>query len=65
MKVVVEYDPVTGTISDNEGTYIGCWVGLKHFEEGLSNSGVEVLIKLKDAGYTAEEVVQLKMGGLL
>lgn len=65
-KVVVEYDESTGQVYDAIGTPIIMWAGLQHFGEA-QDSGVSVrdVIKLKEAGFSAEEIVTMKDGGVL
>jgi len=59
MKVLIEYNEVTGQMTDVDGIQVGTWMNINSFE---LNSGVsvEVLIKLKNAGYTADEIIQMK-----
>ena len=64
MKVVVEYNAETGEIKDAVGMYVGSFFGLESFEIP-KESNVRDLIKLKEAGFTAEDLVQMKEGGLL
>ena len=66
MRIVLEYDPVTGQISRNDGTYISNHTGLEGHElqEG-EVTHISHLTLLKAAGFTAVEIVELKEGGLL
>lgn len=65
-KVIVEYDESTGQICDAIGTPIFTWPGLQHFGEA-QDSGVSVrdVIKLKEGGFSAEEIVTMRDGGVL
>ena len=65
MKVIVEYDQVTGEIKDKSGMTIGSWFELEHFGSPDEPNKVRDIIKLKDAGFTAEDIVTMKEGGLL
>lgn len=66
MKVVIEYDPATGNMTDAKGAYVGCWMQLESFGNELTVSDpVEDIVKLKNSGFTAEDIVALKKGGVL
>ena len=66
MKVIIEYDQLNGTMYDKAGAMIGTWHALDHFgtpdDQGAT---VRDLIKLKEAGFSAEEIVAMKEGGVL
>lgn len=66
MKVVIDYDPASGNMTDAKGAYVGSWMGLESFGEELStNDPVEDIVKLKNSGFTAEDIVAMKKGGVL
>lgn len=66
MKVTIEYDPQTGNMTDAKGAFIGCWIGLETFGDELQSSDpVEDIVRLKNAGLSAEDIVALKKGGVL
>lgn len=65
MKVTIDYDSTTGAMTDKRGTLVGTWVGLEHFGDAEKKDIVRDLIKLKEAGFTADEIVAMKEGGLL
>ena len=59
MKVIFDYDEITGQIKDSTGLTI-CMMNMKPFDH-VSNKTVE-LIKL---GVKVEEIIKLKNQGLL
>ena len=66
MKIVLNYDPVTGQISNKDGGFITSWMGLElhELQEG-EVTHISHLTLLKAAGFTASDIVELKGGGLL
>ena len=65
MKVVLEYDPSSGNISDTGGNIVGTWAGLQAFENDSVDNRAEVALSLKKAGYSAKDIVKLRNAGLL
>lgn len=67
MKVILNYDPATGQISDANGQSISCWFDLRYEPvlETVSTTEVNDLVKLKEAGFTTEEMVNLRDRGLI
>lgn len=64
-KVVVEYDASTGDIFGvGESVPVTNWLGLKT-EPVVDKPDVRDLIKLKEVGFSAEEIVEMRNGGLL
>ena len=61
-KVLLDYDKSTDTVSAPDGSHIGVAKGLELHKE---TSTVEELIKLKNAGFTAAEVIEIGKAGLL
>lgn len=64
-RVIVQYEESSGNIFDRNGTLITAWHGLEHMGEPENGSNVRDLIKLKEAGFTAEDIVAMKEGGVL
>lgn len=64
MKILLDYDQATGTMTDANGAIVGTWAGAKGFEMEPTVS-VRDLVKMKDAGFTAEDIVELKNSGVL
>ena len=64
-KVVIEYDKSTGDIYGiGESHPATTWLGL-NVESVQNKPEVRDLIKLKEAGFSAEEIVEMSKGGLL
>ena len=65
MKAIFEYDSVTGQITDKNGlnTYMLGMVPFKNEKESSENS-ISDIIKLKNAGFTADEIMQMKKLGI-
>lgn len=64
-KIVIEYDETTGNMVDASGMCIGNWTEVKPFDEIDRQSTVRDLIKLKDAGFSADDIVTMKEGGVI
>ena len=64
-KVILNYDESSGVISDKFGTQVGNWLDLQSLGEPSDGANVRDLIKLKEAGFTAEDIVAMKEGGVL
>lgn len=61
-RVVLEFDPETSGIFDASGVLICTWVGLQFFEEieqTTNTSKIDEFIKLKNAGFNADEILKL------
>lgn len=59
----LEYNESTGEIKDSTGNFVTTLTGFSGIEIKESND-VDNLIKLKNAGFTAEEIIQIKKAGL-
>ena len=61
MKIALNYDVNTGQITDDSGIIIMSYMGLQNNEikESKVSTNVTDLVKLKDAGFTAEEIISL------
>lgn len=61
MIVKLNYDPATGQISDADMSPILMWHGLKHLGETKeSQDNLDKIIKLKSAGFSAQDMLALK-----
>lgn len=64
MKIQLNYDPGTGQISDDNGMIICSWAGLQAQEVKESNASnsadIDELIKLKNAGFDTDDIVELR-----
>lgn len=57
MKIELNYDAVTGQITDNIGTILLTWMGLENHQ--TKSGDVEMLVKLKNAGFETDDIVEL------
>lgn len=66
-KIILEYEDTNGFVYDANGLYIGSNLQLKPFEVTDEKSGVPIddLVKLRNAGFTTEEIIELKRKDLL
>ena len=68
-KIVLEYDEGSGEIKDAVGVVAGFYVGLVGFEEDAqkpqTQSKVSEIVNLKTSGFTAQEIIELKQGGMI
>jgi hypothetical protein len=66
MKILVNYNQETRNLENEKGLYIG---SLPHGEEPVEyvekNISISKLAQLKQAGFSAEEIVEMKSGGVL
>lgn len=70
MKIVLNYDIVNGNVTDNEGNNVGNWPGLSEYE--LEDKDLEPeplspkeIIALKDQGFDAKEIIDMRKAGVL
>lgn len=66
-KVVLNYDEVTGNLTDRNGTIISCWVGLQYEElpQTVEPDGLRKLKEVRAMGFGVDELERLKSLGLL
>tara|TARA_R110000744_G_scaffold347704_1_gene453249 strand:+ start:59 stop:253 length:195 start_codon:yes stop_codon:yes gene_type:complete len=64
MKQYLEYDPISGAITDDKGTMVISMMGYTPITLEASNTSIDDMIKLKNSGFTAEEVIQIKKANL-
>jgi hypothetical protein len=62
-KQYLEYDPTVGTIVDSTGTLVYTMPGFSAIQLE-DNSTIDDVIKLKNAGFTAEEIIAMKKAGV-
>ena len=62
----LKYDPLTGNITDNTGLLVASLPGFVPVDVGESaeSTSVDDMIKLKNSGFTAEEVIAIKKANL-
>ena len=68
MKVILEYDPLTGFITDAAGMMLISYISLNHFgapNEGYNNSRADDVKFLLAQGATVKDVLEMKKEGLL
>lgn len=63
-KVLLDYDPNTGMIY-HAGTFLITKLGLSEHVEDNRKLSIAEVIKLKDAGFTADEIVILGREGVV
>jgi len=61
-KICLNFDQTTGQVTDAKGLYTGMNTLLTPVDGGVD---VEVLVKLKNAGFTADEIIELKRKELI
>tara|TARA_R110000822_G_scaffold170068_1_gene309940 strand:+ start:1196 stop:1390 length:195 start_codon:yes stop_codon:yes gene_type:complete len=64
MKQYLEYDPISGAITDDKGTMVISMMGYTPITLEASNTSIDDMIKLKNSVFTAEEVIQIKKANL-
>lgn len=67
MKVILNYDDETGQITDRSGQILITWLNLRYEPvlETVSATEINDLVKLKEAGFTVEELVNMRDRGLI
>ena len=65
MSVYLKYNEASGNITDANGIIVACLLGLEgvDVDENKSTS-IDDMIKLKNSGFTAEEVIAIKKANL-
>lgn len=64
MKITLNYDPTTGQVTDNNGAIIVTWMGLQD-QQAEPEISVENLVELKKAGFSTDEIVELRKKDIL
>lgn len=68
MKITLDYNETTGELSDSGVIITNIGIGFIFSEQAKSKieeSSVHDLVKLKDAGFNAQEIMQMKREGLV
>ncbi len=60
----LNYDQITGNITDNNGALVAVFTGFVPVEVESKTSTVDDIIKLKNAGFTAEDIIAIKKANL-
>ena len=63
MKVILNYDELTGNITDSKGVYLFMYGGLS-YDSVDDMTSIDEMIKLKNAGFTAQEIIEMRKAGL-
>jgi len=59
----LNYEQSTGNVTDKNGIHVGCYLGLVPVEseqQESQTSDIDAVIKLKNAGFTCEEILKLR-----
>ena len=66
VKVTLDYDEISGSLYDNNGAIIIAWPGLTGSKDDDAKSSiVNDMKELKAAGFTVEEIMQMKREGAI
>ena len=61
----LKYDEISGQITDANGSFLHTATGFIGIEiDAESISSVDEMIKLKNAGFTAQDIIEIKKAGL-
>jgi len=60
----LHYDLLSGSITDATGMNIATYVGAAPVEVESKGTSIDDMIKLKNSGFTAEEVIAIKKANL-
>jgi len=64
MKIVLNYDPMTGNMTDESGMLVSTYMGLERLN--IENMGkTDKIIELKKAGFLVEDILKLKREGVI
>lgn len=62
---ILEQDTETGFFYDATGFYIGTHLTAKSFEPETGGTRIDDLVKLRNAGFTTDEIIELKRKELI
>jgi len=62
----LKYDPLTGNITDDSGLLVASLLGFMpvNLDKIEVSTSIDDMIKLKNSGFTAEEVIAIKKANL-
>ena len=63
--ITLNYDEVTGNVTDATGISICHYVGAQSVRDDKSGQSIDDLINLKAAGFTVDDIVELKRKDLI
>lgn len=63
--IVLSWDTTSGMVYDANDLYIGSNLTLKPIEVDQTGTPIEDLVKLRNAGFTTDEIIELKRKELI
>ena len=63
--IVLSWDTETGMVYDAKNLYIGSSMSLEPIEVEQTGASIEDLVKLRNAGFTTDEIIELKRKELI
>jgi hypothetical protein len=63
--ITLSWDTTTGFVYDANDLYIGSNLSIKPFESTESGTSIDDLVKLHNAGFTTDEIIELKRKELI
>lgn len=65
--IVLSWDAETGMVYDARDTYVGCNLNLVSTgdAEASTRTPIDYLVKLRNAGFTTDEIIELKRKELI
>lgn len=64
-KIVLSWDDNTGMVYDAKEMYIGTNLSIQPFDDKPEGVAIDDLVKLRNAGFSTEEIIELKRKDLL
>lgn len=66
MNIKVKYDKNTGEVRSLDDLYIGICMGIEKFEDDKDEKvTIDEVVKLKEAGFTSEEIIEMHKKGVV
>jgi hypothetical protein len=64
-QIILEWDTETGFLYDSKNLYIGSNLTIVPFEPDTKSTSIEDLVKLRNAGFATDEIIELKRKELI
>jgi hypothetical protein len=64
-QIILEWDTDTGFLYDAKNVYIGSNLQIEPFEPETKSTSIEDLVKLRNAGFATDEIIELKRKELI
>lgn len=64
-KIVLSWDDSTGMVYDAKDMYVGTNLTLTPFADKTEGAAIDDLVKLRNAGFTTDEIIELKRKELI